>query len=85
MPLLFSIRGEYFGRKSFATIMGMFQLPSNLLMIGAPLFAGFMFDKTQSYFVPFTTFAAFTFLGATLILFAKKPKPAQQEVKESKD
>lgn len=85
MPLLFSIRGEYFGRKSFATIMGMSQLPSNLLMIGAPLFAGYMFDKTQSYFVPFTTFAAFTFLGATLILFAKKPKPAQQEVKESKD
>ena len=77
MPLLFSIRGEYFGRKSFATIMGMSQLPSNFMMIGAPLFAGYMFDTTGSYFVPFSFFAAFTFLGASLILFAKKPTPRQ--------
>ena len=75
MPLLFSIRGEYFGRKSFATIMGMSQLPSNFMMIGAPLFAGYMFDTTGTYFVPFSFFAAFTFLGAFLILFAKKPEP----------
>ncbi len=78
MPLVFSIRGEYFGRKSFATIMGMSQLPSNAMMIGAPLFAGYMFDTTGSYFVPFSFFAAFNFLGAFLILFAKKPKPREQ-------
>ena len=77
MPLLFSIRGEYFGRKSFSTIMGMSQLPSNLLMIVAPLFAGYMFDKTHSYFVPFTVFALFNLLGASLILFAKKPQIPQ--------
>ena len=81
MPLLFSIRGEYFGRKSFATIMGMSQLPSNLLMIGAPLFAGIMFDATGSYFVPFTFFAGFTFVGAFLILFAKKPIPKEPQPK----
>ena len=75
MPLLFSIRGEYFGRKSFATIMGMSQLPSNFLMIGAPLFAGYMFDTTGTYLVPFSFFAGFTALGAFLILFAKKPQP----------
>ena len=78
MPLLFSIRGEYFGRKSFATIMGMSQLPSNFMMIGAPLFAGYMFDTTGTYFVPFSFFAAFTFLGAFLILFAKKPEPPER-------
>lgn len=79
MPLLFSIRGEYFGRKSFATIMGMSQLPSNFMMIGAPLFAGYMFDTTGSYFVPFSFFAAFNFLGALLILFARKPEPPQPQ------
>ena len=81
MPLLFSIRGEYFGRKSFATIMGMSQLPSNFMMIGAPLFAGYMFDTTGSYFIPFSFFAAFTFLGAFLILFAKKPIPKEPQPK----
>jgi MFS family permease len=73
-PVLTALRGDYFGRKAFATIMGMSQLPSNLAMIGAPLFAGYMFDTTGSYFVPFITFAAISFSGAVLMLFAQKPK-----------
>ena len=77
LPLLFSIRGEYFGRKAFATITGISQFPSNLLMIAAPLFAGYMFDTTQSYFVPFITIAGVSFLGSVLILLAKKPRLAQ--------
>ena len=77
LPLLFSIRGDYFGRKAFATITGISQFPSNLLMIVAPLFAGYMFDKTQSYFVPFITIAGISFLGSVLILLAKKPRLAQ--------
>ena len=61
--------------------MGMSQLPSNFMMIGAPLFAGYMFDTTGSYFVPFSFFAAFNFLGAILILFAKKPEPPQPQTR----
>ena len=75
-PLMTAIRGEYFGRKAFATIMGLSQFPMNLGMMGAPLFAGYMFDTTGTYFVPFTTFAALTFLGAVLMLFVKKPQRA---------
>ena len=30
IPLLTSIRGEYFGRKAFATIMGLSQMPNNI-------------------------------------------------------
>jgi MFS family permease len=80
VPLLTAIRGDYFGRKAFATIMGLSQFPNNIAMIGAPLFAGYMFDTTGSYFVPFITFAALSFLGAALILFVKKPRlmPASQ-------
>ena len=50
-------------------------------MIGAPLFAGIMFDATGSYFIPFTFFAGFTFVGAFLILFAKKPIPKEPQPK----
>ena len=75
-PLLTSIRGDYFGRKAFATIMGLSQFPSSLAMIGTPLFAGYMFDTRGSYFIPFITFAVIALLGAVLILFARKPKPA---------
>ena len=72
-PLTTAIRGEYFGRKAFATIMGLSQLPMNLAMIAAPLFAGYMFDTSGTYIVPFTTFAALSFLGAVLMLFVRKP------------
>ena len=73
-PLTTAIRSDYFGRKAFATIMGLSQLPMNIGMIGAPLFAGYMFDTTGTYIVPFTTFAALTCLGAALMLFVKKPQ-----------
>ena len=84
IPLLTAIRGDYFGRKAFATIMGLSQVPNNILMIFAPLFAGFMYDLQQSYFVPFFTFSILAFMGAALMLTVKKPElsesPAAQTV-----
>ncbi len=77
IPLLTAIRGDYFGRKAFATIMGLSQFPNNIAMIGAPLFAGYMFDVRGSYFIPFTTFAALNFVGAVLMLFVRRPRIAQ--------
>ena len=73
IPLLTSIRGEYFGRKAFATIMGLSQMPNNICMIFAPLFAGFMFDTTGTYFIPFAFFGLLNILGAFLMLSVKRP------------
>jgi len=73
-PLTTAIRGEYFGRKAFATIMGISQFPMNIAMIFAPLFAGYMFDTTGTYIVPFTIFAGLTFAGGVLMLFVRRPK-----------
>ena len=81
MPLTTAIRGEYFGRRSFATIMGVSQLPMNIGMIFAPLYAGYMFDTTGTYIVPFTVFAGLSFAGAVLMLFVRRPKaPARAGV-----
>jgi len=74
IPLLTAIRGEYFGRKAFATIMGISQMPNNIGMIFAPLFAGFMFDITGTYLVPFGIFGILNLLGGFLMLTVKKPK-----------
>ena len=79
-PLTTAIRGEYFGRKAFATIMGISQFPMNIGMIGAPLFAGYMFDTTDSYVIPFSVFAILTFFGAFLMLFVKKPRKLTQQL-----
>ena len=77
IPLLTAIRGEYFGRKAFATIMGLSQFPNNIAMIFAPLFAGFMYDRYDSYFIPFLAFSVLAFLGALLMLTVRRPRLAQ--------
>ena len=73
VPLLTAIIGEFFGRKHFGTILGVNMIPSNIAMIFAPLFAGYMFDETQSYLIPFAAFAVLGFVGAFLILLARGP------------
>jgi MFS family permease len=72
-PLTTSIRGDYFGRSSFGKIMGMTQLPMNVLLLIAPIFAGYMRDTYGTYDVAFITLAGFNFLGGVLLLMAKKP------------
>jgi MFS family permease len=75
VPLLTAIRGDYFGRENFATILGFSQLPMNVVMMAAPIAAGFFYDTLGSYTVPFVGLAALNALGATLILLARKPVP----------
>ncbi len=78
VPLLTAIIGDFFGRKNFGSILGMNMVPSNIAMIFAPLFAGFMFDLRQSYFIPFITFAVMGFIGTFVILLARQPSsPAE--------
>ena len=68
-----AIRGVYFGRRAFASIMGMSMVPMNVLLFAAPLFAGYMFDTTQSYFIPFTTIGVVSATGASLFLLLGEP------------
>ena len=77
-PLSTAIRGVYFGRKAFASITGISMIPMNILLLGAPLFAGIMFDATQSYFVPMVVVAAVSFAGSTLFLFLGSPEAAAE-------
>ena len=73
IPLITAIRGDYFGRSAFATIMGWSMLPSGILMAVAPVWAGWMYDNYGSYTVPFLTYSIFTLLGAFIMFFAKRP------------
>ena len=78
VPLLTAIVGDFFGRRNFGSILGMNMVPSNIAMIFAPLFAGFMFDLRQSYFIPFATFTVMGFIGAFVILLARQPAPTKE-------
>ena len=73
VPLLTAIRGDFFGRRNFATIMGVSQVPMNFAMVGAPIAAGYLFDTLGSYTIAFLALAMFNFLGSGMILISRKP------------
>ena len=81
-PLTTVIRGVYFGRKAFASITGISMIPMNVLLLGAPLFAGIMFDATQSYFIPMLVVAIASMAGSTMFLFLDSPEKAAQARRE---
>jgi len=72
-PLATSIRGDYFGRANFGKILGISSVPMNILLLGASPFAGYMYDLQGDYRLAFEILAALNFLGALLLLMAKKP------------
>ena len=71
--LFTAIRGDYFGRKAFATIFGLSAFFLSGVSVAAPLFAGYIFDILGSYDLALFTFAIISIFGGSLILFAKKP------------
>jgi OFA family oxalate/formate antiporter-like MFS transporter len=71
--LFTAIRGDYFGRKAFATIFGFSAFFLSGVSVVAPLFAGYIFDTQGSYDLALITFAIINVLGGSLVLFAKKP------------
>jgi len=73
-PLVMSIRADYFGRASYATIMGFSSLIMMLGMIAGPLFAGNLADRLGDYKLAFAIVAGVAGLSSVLFLAARRPK-----------
>ena len=72
-PILIALRGEFFGPKNFATIMGLSQ---PVMVIGSfigPIAAGFAYDIQGSYRMVFTIIAVINLIGAMLVFLIKRP------------
>ena len=73
IPLFWSIRGEYFGRKAFATIAGFMQLFLAIPTILGPILAGYAYDVTGSYYQAFMLFVLLYAVGIVILYFARPP------------
>ena len=74
-PLLHAMRGEYFGRRHFGTILGLSSFPMSVGMMLTPVVIGWVHDL-QSTYVWALYFLAGTCLAASItILFATRPMP----------
>jgi MFS family permease len=67
--LMLSLRGDYFGRRSFATIGG---LMSPVMTVGT--LAGLVYDTTGSYGIALYAFAALMLVALALLRLLTPPK-----------
>jgi OFA family oxalate/formate antiporter-like MFS transporter len=70
---MLALRGQFFGRRSFATIGGLMAPVMTLGTITGPVYAGWIFDTTGSYRLAMLSFAAMMLLA--LALLWKLPRP----------
>ena len=75
VPLTTAIRGDYFGKRAFATITGISMAPLYMFMLVAPLVAATMFDALGSYTLSFLILGAIGGVSGPLFLFARRPQP----------
>jgi sugar phosphate permease len=70
--------GDYFGRKAYGRLRGIIQLASSPGVFLAPVFAGWWYDRAESYTLPLWVFTIFFGLGALSFALMRKPDLAQQ-------
>ncbi|NIP38541.1 MAG: OFA family MFS transporter [Candidatus Dadabacteria bacterium] len=77
VPIFPMILGDFYGLKALGAIYGFFGTSFSVAAIIGPILAGYLFDKTGSYFYPFLIAIIICYLAATLTFFIKKPQRKQ--------
>ncbi len=82
-PLMQAMRADYFGRASFAKVMG---FSSTIIMVGTvggPVIAGVMADHFGNYTAGFTILSGLALVGSIFFLLAKRPEPPKRSILQS--
>ena len=79
IPLRPALYADYFGTRSFGTILGFTGIVSMVGGLVSPVIAGWMFDVTGSYRVAWQIFALVTVPSVPLILLTKAPKAKPEQ------
>lgn len=74
-PVLHSMRGDFFGRKHYGTILGLSALPMAIGMMISPWAVGFIFDIQGTYDNALFFMAGACVVASIVIQFATRPSP----------
>ena len=74
-PLAWAILGDFFGRRSYATLRGWTQLPHQLMSMLTPLWMGWIFDSTDSFKWALIPLAVLYGLASFFYWTLPRPKP----------
>ncbi len=66
---------DYYGRGRFATLMGFMSLFMNIGMFATPLAAGYVADRTDSYFIFLAVCTPLYLVSAVAFLLSTRPNP----------
>lgn len=80
IPTRPAFQAEYFGLRSFGAIQGLvFTIATFGALIG-PVFAGWVYDQTESYRVAFVVLSGGSFLAVPMVLSIRRPEWATRRV-----
>ena len=69
--------GDYFGRKAFGRLRGIIQFAAAPGIFLAPVFAGWWYDREESYALPLWVFTIILAVGALSFGLMRKPRKVQ--------
>ena len=72
-----NLLGAYFGRTHYSRIVGWTAPVVTLMSAGSPTLAGFLYDVTGNYFLPFSDPLAFVLVGIVLAVRLRPPSIPQ--------
>ena len=67
------LMGQYYGRRYFATIIGIITAVYSVGMLASPLFLGWIFDHTGTYRVGLIVFVFMYAISSVLFFFSSRP------------
>ncbi|MFC1989873.1 MFS transporter [Chloroflexota bacterium] len=73
VPLNWSLIGDFFGRRSYATLRGIMGVSYGTATFLSPIYAGWIFDRTGSYTMVLISFSVILLLGAILFAVLRRP------------
>ncbi|MBI2936376.1 MAG: MFS transporter [Chloroflexi bacterium] len=66
--------GEFYGRKAFGTLRGISAGAGSLLTAASPAYAGWVYDRTQSYASALVPFGVMLVVAAAIYAFLPRPR-----------
>jgi MFS family permease len=72
-PLNWALIGDFFGRSRYATLRGIMGVGYGITTFFSPIFAGLIFDRTESYSFVLFTFSAILAVAATFFALLRRP------------
>jgi MFS family permease len=73
-PMLPGLVADYFGRRQFGAVYAVLELLANLGIMIGPVYGGWIYDATESYYLAFLSAIAITLLAIVLVYLAPRPK-----------